>query len=83
VLRDIYKKELMEYKFELESKTNKQDKLLLKNWDTNYNSEYAAKLLSLYLDRCKFRHALAFIQFRKILPDAKLSDLRDIFIDRK
>ena len=36
-----------------------------------------------YLERCKLRHALAFCQFRKILPGAKLSDLKEMFEDRK
>jgi len=39
--------------------------------------------MELYLDRCKHRHALAFLQFRRILPKAKLHDLMEIFQDRK
>jgi hypothetical protein len=55
---------------------------LLFNWDKNYNPEFAKRLMKAYLERCKFKHALAFIQFRKILPDAKLTALQDIFADR-
>ena len=40
-------------------------------------------VLELYLERCKYRHALAFCQFRKILPNAKLSDLQEMFDGRK
>ena len=60
----------------------KAARLTLKQLDTNYKADYAEKLCALYLERCKFRHALAFTQFRKILPDAKLSDLKEMFTDR-
>jgi hypothetical protein len=33
--------------------------------------------------RCKYIHTLVFIQFRRILPDAKLHDLKEIFKVRK
>ena len=37
----------------------------------------------MYLDRCKLRHSFAFCQFRKLCPYANISDLREIFDDRK
>ena len=40
-------------------------------------------LLKLYLERCKFKHTLVFMQFRKLLPKAKLHDLMEIFHSRK
>jgi hypothetical protein len=36
-----------------------------------------------YAERCKFKHALAFLQFRRKIPDAKLTQLLEIFEDRK
>lgn len=45
--------------------------------------ELVNKFLALYLERCKFRHAFAFLQFRKNLPNAKLNDLMEIFCNRK
>ena len=41
------------------------------------------RLLNLYLDRCVQRHVLAFLQFRKVLPNAHLHDLMEIFAGRK
>ena len=49
----------------------------------NIDKELVTKFLSLYLARCKYRHALAFLQFRKLLPKAKLHDLMELFNDRK
>jgi hypothetical protein len=40
-------------------------------------------LLKLYMERCKFKHNLVFMQFRKLLPKAKLHDLMEIFHARK
>ena len=36
-------------------------------------------MLKLYIERCKQRHALAFIQFRRNLPGAPTQQLRDSF----
>jgi hypothetical protein len=41
------------------------------------------KLLVLYLQRCKFKHTIVFMQYRKHLPEAKLHDLIDVFKNRK
>ena len=73
---------MMDYEYDLSLSTNKEDKKLVKNWG-KFNKEYAEKVLMMYLERCKLRHSFAFCQFRKLLPDAKLSDLREIFDDRK
>ena len=56
---------------------------MFKQFDTHYTESYAEVALDLYLERCKLRHALAFCQFRKILPKAKLGDLKEMFEDRK
>jgi hypothetical protein len=40
-------------------------------------------LLALYMQRCKFKHTIVFMQFRKLLPKAKLHCLIDIFKSRK
>lgn len=36
-----------------------------------------------FIEKCKFKHALAFLQFRNLLPSAKLTDIMEIFVDRK
>ena len=35
------------------------------------------------MERCKLKHSLAFFQFRKLLPKAKLHDLMPLFNGRK
>ena len=51
------------------------------------NRHLVQKLLYLYLDRCKFKHTLAFFQFRrlklKVEDQDVLSDLIEIFQDRR
>jgi hypothetical protein len=71
-----------EYEYDLSLSPNKEDKKMVKNWSL-FNKEYADKVLQMYLERCKLRHSFAFCQFRKLCPNAKISDLRDIFDDRK
>jgi hypothetical protein len=80
----VFLSEINEYKIDLEMSDTKEDLLTLKKLNSSaYKGEYTDKLLILYLERCKFIQALAFLQFRKVLPDAKLSDLMEIFNDRK
>ena len=47
------------------------------------NPDIVKRLLHQYLERCKTKHALAFMQFRKLLPNPKLQELIEIFKDRK
>jgi hypothetical protein len=47
------------------------------------NQELVRKLCSCYLDRCKFKHALAFMQVRRHVPKVNLEQLIEIFNDRK
>lgn len=37
-----------------------------------YNQDLETKLVKLYLERCRYRHALSFVQFRRILPQANV-----------
>ena len=61
-----------------------EEKQLNKLFDKgNYDERLADKLLILYLARCKHKHALAFMQYRKTLPNAKLTDIQEIFNERK
>jgi hypothetical protein len=53
------------------------DKFHTINWDLCH------KLLTFYIQRCKYKHSLAFMQFRKLLPGAKICDIMEIFNDRK
>ena len=85
VLKTIYAKELDSYIEEVSLPTaSKDDQLLCKRYNAfKYNTKYAEKLLNLYMEKCKLRQSLAFAQFRKILPKAKISDLREMFCERK
>ena len=47
------------------------------------NKATVEKLLKQYLECCKYKHAFAFLQFRKLLRDPKLHDLMAIFKHRK
>ena len=48
-----------------------------------FDEDLARKLLCMYHDRCKFKHALAFLQFRSTLPDADHEQLKRTFENRK
>ncbi len=61
-------KELLKYNKELEKSANPEDKALTKLY-FNYNEELIDKFIRLYLERCRFRHSLAVLQFRKTLPE--------------
>jgi uncharacterized C2H2 Zn-finger protein len=79
-----YEEEYNRFYFDLHDSKTKEDKKLLKKIDQNKTDKgLGKKLLRLYLDRCKFKHALAFMQFRRILPDAAVDQLKEIFNDRK
>lgn len=56
----------------------KPDKAWLALWG-NYNSHFADRLLTRYLLKCKMRHELAFYQYRRNFPGAKLGDLQEMF----
>ena len=62
VLKNIYAKELEKYMEEVSLPSAvKDDQLLSKRYNAcKYNSKYADKLLNLYMEKCKLRHALAF-----------------------
>jgi hypothetical protein len=51
----------------------KEELAIFNNWSTVFNQEFALKLLDLWLDRCLFRHALVFFQFRKMLKNASFT----------
>jgi hypothetical protein len=39
--------------------------------------------LKMYLERCKFVHALVFLQFRRLIPCAPITAIKEMFEDRK
>jgi len=71
------------YAGELADSKDSESQKLLKKLKKNYNLAFAEKLMKLYLDRCKVRHALAFFQFRRMIPGCHFQDLMNIFFDRK
>ena len=74
---DLYSWNLLVYGKKDKRAKARAEKFATINWDLCH------KILKLYIQRCKFKHSLAFMQFRKLLPGAKLSDIMEIFVDRK
>ena len=81
-LMKLWKEEVYNYTLELRN-TNLIKKKALAIRIEQIDEAIVVKLLKIYLHKCKFKHAFAFLQFRKILPNAKLMDLRELFNDRK
>jgi hypothetical protein len=52
---------------------DKEGKKLAKQYVKNYNSGLAEILLVKYLERCRDKNSLAFMQFRRLLPEAKIT----------
>ena len=63
--------------------SGKPHHLALKKLIPKIDQELVKKLLHLYLLRCKFVHSLAYLQYRRRMPDAKLHDIMAIFKKRK
>ena len=82
MIRDMVNKAVERYKVNLEQVDDKASKKMLKEWSQNFNEEYLDIIVQIYLEKCKLRYSLAFIQFRKILPKAKVSYLKEVFTDR-
>jgi hypothetical protein len=55
--------------------------MLLKFIDIDKDKE--KQLLCLFVERCKFKHTLCFLQYRKLLPYPALTDLTETFDNRK
>ena len=81
-LKQLYDVEFKKYRQELENSKEKTDKVLLKQFDC-HKQKYADALLEHYYRKCSSLHKLAFCQFRKVLPNARLAELREIVINRK
>jgi len=47
------------------------------------DEELIKALLMRYLKRCKYKHAFAFVQFRRLLPNPDTKQLEEIFDNRK
>jgi len=60
----------------------KSDKKLLSRIE-KIDDKLCEVLLQHYITRAKLKHTLAFLQFRKLLPDAKMQQIQDSFIDKK
>ena len=73
-LRRFFADEWEAYRFDLAVSSDKQSKALARQFKY-FRWDYADKLLLLYLERCKERHWLTFIQHRSTLEDADIKDL--------
>lgn len=72
VLRAHLEAELKAYKKELQESKLKKDLELFDNFSELFDADLAEKLILMYFTRTKFKHALAFLQFRATLPKAML-----------
>ena len=81
-ITEYWEQELMTYKFALAESPKKKHRKLL-NQFIDIDKELERKLLHLFVERCKFKHALCFLQYRKLLPNPAFNDLNDIFMERK
>ena len=63
--------------------SKKKDDMQLYKKIPSLDYKLGEKLLHLYIGRCKIRHALAFMEYRKFLPGANVDNLNCIFEDRK
>jgi len=81
-LLKYFRMELNEFAFGLRKSKNKSDKKLYA-LIPKINNDLIVALLRRYMERCKFRHSLAFLQFRKYLKNAKHQQISDIFTEKK
>ena len=81
-ITEYWEQETLTYKFALAGSPKKKHKVLLKQF-VDIDKELEQKLLSLFIERCKFKHALCFFQYRRLLPRPALTNLREIFDERK
>ena len=68
----------MDLKSRMATSTKPLDKKLFASFKY-YDAPLAEKMLTHYLSRCKDRHRMAFYQFRKMLPKAKVTCLSETF----
>ena len=71
----LYLAELSRSKFKDHQKLARKGQMI--------DEDLVHKLLKLYLCRCKYKNALAFLQFRRLLPEPKIDELLEIFENRK
>jgi hypothetical protein len=41
------------------------------------------RFIAMWIERCKLKHSLVFLQFRRHLPDAPLEEILELFEERK
>ena len=63
--------------------SNKPGAKILLEQIPSMNTVLRDKFLHLYLDRCKLRHALAWMEYRKMLKNAEIDKIQLVFEDRK
>jgi hypothetical protein len=70
--------ELQKYQLELQRSKKKSDTKLLRA-TLAIQEPIMKTFLYLYLDRCRFINAFAFIQYRRMLPKPAIGALSEIF----
>ena len=59
------------------------ERLLAGRIEQYHAHELITKLIKLYLERCKLKHSLAFMQFRTFLPGADVQEINENFEGRQ
>ena len=77
-LLELWKNEVREYIYALKSSKNPNHALLLKQIPM-IDNDLVEKLLHLYMYRCKYKHAFAYIQYRKLLDNVDKNQLKAMF----
>ena len=57
-----------DYMFKIEKSRVKEDCLVYERLRKGYAIDLEKRIVMMYLQRCKFKHSLAFMQFRGVLP---------------
>ena len=73
---------LFDWKLRLMGSKSKDDAEFLKMLnDLNY--PLLDLTLKMYVERCKYIHAMMFLQFRRLLPSAPITAINEMFEDRR
>ena len=81
-VKNVFKREKADYQYDLSQSTKEEDQALADLID-QIDPALEHKLVYLFVQRCKLKNSLMFLQFRKCLPNARIHDIREIFEDRK
>ena len=68
----FFKKEIDLYAIALTKSRKYQERLLGVHFEKYFNYEYHAQFLNHYMQRCKLKQSLAFLQYRRLVVGQKV-----------